>query len=163
VLPWLNFGIQCLIFGGLVWYAIETWRIRNIAQQQVEAAYKPCLTFSTGHREPTDAVLSTGGAVGDMVIQGFTGQVQLENIGSGPAFNIRYKLTPTNLDSTPARPSGYVPSLKAAGPLVLPISLGLLSSQWECIILYESLSGCRYQTTLTTDNLVLTSIRFRAL
>jgi hypothetical protein len=163
-----NFVVQCLLFGGLVWYALETWRIRRISQrqietsqEQVEAAHKPCLTFSTAPRDFSEAILEMHGAVGAMILHCPDRQAQLESVGSGPAINIRYNLTPTNPDSTTARPSGYLLWLKPGDKFPTPIPQGILqANEWLCVITYESLSGRHYQTKISFNNLVLTSIEF---
>lgn len=37
-LPFLNFIIQCGLFGGLIWYTFETYKIRKAAQRSADAA-----------------------------------------------------------------------------------------------------------------------------
>jgi hypothetical protein len=37
-LPLLNFIIQCGLFVGLIWYTLETYKIRKAAQRSAEAA-----------------------------------------------------------------------------------------------------------------------------
>ncbi|SRR6266481_6819428 len=131
------------------------------AQEQVEAAQKPCLAFSTAPRPAEEAILEFGGAVGAMMLRCPEGQAQLENIGSGPAVNARYSLTPTNLDSTIARPSGYLAWMLPGDKFLTPIPRGILQgNEWEIVVTYESLSGRKYQTKITVNNLVQTDIKF---
>jgi len=80
----------------------------EVSQEQVEAAQKPCLVFSTTPRPAEEAILEMGGTDSAMEILCPGAQAQLENIGNGPAVNARYSLTPTNPDSTVARPSSYL-------------------------------------------------------
>jgi hypothetical protein len=174
-LPLFNAAVQFLLFVGLFWYTVETRRIRKISQrqietsqrqveisqEQVEGTHKPCLTFSTARRDFTDAVLEMNGAVGAMILRCPESQAQLESVGSGPAINIRYNLTPTNPDSTIARPSGYLLWLKPGDVFLTPIPRGILqANEWICVITYESLSGRHYQTKIIVNNLVLISIEF---
>ena len=170
-----NAVIQFLLLVGLFWYTIETRRIRKlsqrqietsqrqveISQEQVEAAHKPCLTFSTAPRDPKEAVMEMNGAVGAMILRCPESQAQLESVGSGPAINIRYNLTPANPDSTRTRPSGYLLWLRPGDVFLTPIPRGILQGkEWICVITYESLSGRLYQTRILVNNLVLTSIEF---
>jgi hypothetical protein len=37
-LPLANFIVQCFLFAGLLWYALETYKIRKAAQQSADAA-----------------------------------------------------------------------------------------------------------------------------
>jgi hypothetical protein len=88
--PILNFALQCVALGVLVWYALETLRIRKASQEQAEAVQRPCLTLATAARGYEDAVLEMGGAVGGMIVAAREGNVALWNVGSGPAINARY-------------------------------------------------------------------------
>jgi hypothetical protein len=161
---WLDvagFVVQCLLLGGLIWYALETWRIRLASQETIETLQKPCLAFSTAAREYNEALLSMDGAVGTMIVRCPEGQAQIENVGYGPAVNIRYALTPFVADSTRARPKGYLLGLRPGEKFRPPIPRGILQgNEWMCVLTYESLSGRRYRTNLTVNNLVLTSFKF---
>src|SRR5690242_4792384 len=97
-IPVLNLVVQILLFGALVWYTIETWKIRKAAQSQAQAAWEqaeaqhqPCLTIITEAREYIEAVLEAGGAVGGMIVAARNGNVALENMGNGPAVNVRFR------------------------------------------------------------------------
>src|SRR5260370_41518365 len=99
-LDYASFGVQCLLFIGLVWYTLETRRIRLATQEQIETLQKPCLSFSTTAREADEAVLDMHGAVGAMIALCPNGMAQLENSGYGQAVNVRYALTPADPTST---------------------------------------------------------------
>ena len=90
-LPTASFAVEVLILAGLTWYAVETYRLRKASQEQLEALHRPCLTILTTARRAEDAVLRMNGIEGGMVVQPRAGDVVLQNIGTGPAFNIRYK------------------------------------------------------------------------
>jgi hypothetical protein len=64
-LPLANFVVQLLILAALVWYAVETWGVRNLSFEQVEALQKPCLTLLSVPREYEHAVLEMDGVVGE--------------------------------------------------------------------------------------------------
>lgn len=76
--------VSTLGFAGLVWYAIETRRLRIIGQRQSEIASAqlersvvPCVLFLEDLRQSGDAP---------------DRYLLLENVGAGPALNIRYRL-----------------------------------------------------------------------
>lgn len=91
---WIGLVIQALLFFGLIWYCIETRRIRIAATGQLEALHKPCLTFVATLREQTDAVLDMGDARGTLILDFDSGSAMFINIGNGPAVNVEYRLTP---------------------------------------------------------------------
>ena len=92
--------VQALTLIGLVWYAIETRRIRRAAQRQVESSLalikaandqvegmsKPCLTFWGELRDASNAILQMDGATGNIIAQADQGGYVALNIGSGVAF-----------------------------------------------------------------------------
>jgi hypothetical protein len=131
------------------------------SQEQVEAMQKPFVMFSRTARDAQDAVMGAGGIVGAMIIQCPGGNAEFENVGSGPAVNVRYNLTPTNLESTVSRPSGYMVAMLAGQRFLTPIPRGILQgNEWNAVLSYESMSGRKYQTKITANNLVLTDVKF---
>jgi hypothetical protein len=133
----------------------------QVSQDQVEAAQKPCLVFSTTPRAPEDAILEIGGTNSVMLIFCPQAQAQLENIGNGPAVNARYSLTPIDPASTVARPSGYLVTVSSGQKILTPIPRGTLQgNEWEIVLTYESLARRKYRTRITANNLVLTDIKF---
>jgi hypothetical protein len=149
--------IQLLLFIGLVFYCVETRRLRIAAQSQLEALHTPCVTFLSLPRDAAEAVLNAGGAQGAMVLQFVLGDAVLINIGNGAAVNVSYALQP----SDPARPAvkGYVSLIPADNTrCTIPVPRGILQGhQYNCVVRYESLSRIRYETRLTINNLVLTA------
>jgi hypothetical protein len=160
-LDYAGFGVQCLLLGGLVWYTLETRRIRHATQEQIETLQKPCVSFSTTTREANDAILDMDGAVGGMIAVCPNGLLQLENSGYGQAVNIRYAFTRVDLASTIVRPKGYLTALRQGEKFQPPIPRETLrGNEWSCVITYESLSGQHYRTEMTVNHLVLTSFTF---
>lgn len=94
--------MQLAAFDGLIWYAIETKRMRNTAESQVEVSQnlvaaagdqveglsKPCVMLASSPRNPEDAII---GPLGNSVALRMEGMFAVENIGSGPALNVRYE------------------------------------------------------------------------
>jgi len=148
--------VQVLLFAGLVWYSIETWKIRITSQAQLEALHAPCMTFKATPRDEGEAILEMNEARGAMVFDFIAGSAVLMNIGTGPAVNISYVFTPLD-EGNIMQTDGYVPFLPAHASASIPVSrTSLVNSNYSCVILYESLSQTHYSTTVTIRNLVLT-------
>jgi hypothetical protein len=149
--------IQVVLLAGLIWYCVETRRLRMAAQSQLEALHTPCVTFLSIQRDAAEAVLNAGGAQGAMVLQFVLGDAVLINIGNGAAVNVSYILRPANT----ARPAidGYVSLIPADNTrCTIPVPRGILQGhQFDCVVRYESLSQTRYETRLTVNNLILTA------
>jgi hypothetical protein len=129
--------------------------------EQVEASHKPFVTFSTERRNPEDAVLDMGGAVGGTVVRCPGGDAELGNVGSGPAINVRYRATHNVEEATEEGPSGYLAGILPGERFLTPIPRGILQNiKWEIVFTYESLSGRKYETKCTVDDLVLTNVKF---
>ena len=163
-IPLANFLVQCALFVALVWYAVETHRIRKASQEQAEAQQKPCLTLVTGARDYDEAVLETGGAVGGMIVAAREGNVALQNMGNGPAVNVRYECNPANppKGANVARPGGYLQNIPAHGTFVMAVAREVLRNlEYEFVATYESLSGHHYESRIIINNLVLTGFYFK--
>jgi len=133
----------------------------KVSQEQVEASQKPFVAFSAERRNPEDAILNMGGAVGGMVVRCPGGDAEIGNVGSGPAINVRYRAVHNIADATEQGPSGYLAGILPGEKFLTPIPRGILQGQeWEIVFIYESLSGRKYQTKCIVDDLVLTNVKF---
>lgn len=133
-LPFLNFAVQFAVLGVLIWYALETLKIRRASQEQAEALHRPCLTLVTTARGFEDAVLEVNGAIGGMIVAAREGNVAVWNIGSGPAINAQYKFEPVAPPdgANVARPNGYLQIVLAGECFVMPVARGVLQNlQYE--------------------------------
>lgn len=129
--------------------------------EQVEASHKPFVAFSTAPRNAEEAVLEMGGAVGGMVVRCPGGNAEVGNVGSGPAINVRYHATHNVEGATEQGPNGYLAGILPGEKFLTPIPRGILQgSKWEIVFTYESLSGRKYRTKSTVDDLVLTNVGF---
>lgn len=129
--------------------------------EQVEASHKPFVAFSTAPRAAEDAVVNLGGAVGGLVVRCPGGNVEIGNVGSGPAINVRYRAVHNIADATEHGPTGYLAGILPGEKFLTPIPRGILQGQeWVIVFTYESLSGSKYQTTCILDDLVLTNVKF---
>lgn len=160
-LPYADFGVQAATFAVVTLYVYYTFRLFGESRNQTEASKAPALSISTAPRDPNDAILETGGAVGTRIVASAGGMVQLENVGIGPAINIRYEFVPLAPDVKHQGPSNYLPGLSPGKGLPIPITTTHLSGRdWKCVITYESLSAKRYQTTVDIRNLVVVDVKF---
>jgi hypothetical protein len=163
-LPYASFGIQCLLFLGLIWYTVETWKIRKVSQEQVETSQKPCLTLSAAERQAEAAILEMHGTDSAQVVAtSDDGMLRLINVGLGPAFNVSYSLTPEERQAEQApiaRPKGYLIHILLRESARIPVGRATISgSKWNFVVHYDSLTGRKYETKITIDNLVLTDVR----
>ena len=158
-----NFVVLSLTFLALLWYAWETRGLKKASLEQLEALSMPCVAFGTFPRDPIDAVLEANDVAGEMTIQFQEGQAVIVNMGNGPAVNVAYALEPIGIlpGANVARPRGYIQNIPPGKAVVTPISRGALQThQFEFTARYESLSGRRYETQITVNELVLTNLRF---
>jgi hypothetical protein len=169
-LSYANTGIQILVLLGLVWYTLETRRIRKtsqkqfaLSQDQVEATLRPCLSLSTTARNAEDAILAMDDTDSTVIVRCPEGLVQVENIGVGPATNIRYEFSPADPEGTLAHPTGYVAGLPVSGTFLIPVARTLIAGHnYNCRFDYESVGHRRYRTRVALKNLVITDVRFEA-
>lgn len=108
---------------GLIFYAIDTRKIRRSAQQQAEAPFTPCVLIV---ENPMDHTIDAS--------------LYMKNIGSSAALNIQWRL----VKNTPWNET------RALGPseatdLHIEIKDVIDGNGVEC--LFESLSGAKFSTT----------------
>ncbi len=159
----LNLIIQVLLLVVVLWYTSETSKIRRASQKQVaasenqmEALHKPCLTLATTARNPEDVILKVNDLSGAMVAKQIGGDIVLQNIGTGPALNVRYEFILSGRPSIDA----YIPYISCDDPIAIPLAIATLRLHTcEAMISYESVSGRRYTSTIRINNLVLTDFR----
>jgi|SRR5579859_327336 len=165
--------VQSLAFIGLIWYAIETMKIRLAAQRQVEASLdlvkaataqvegmsKPCLTLWGDLRDGNDVILEMHRAAGNIVARADQGSYVVQNIGNGVALNVRYRFTRPN---TPDRPRDmrYVPNIFPTMKVTLVETLGGYNTEHAVAFDYESIGGRRYRTTIQLNHHVITAFVF---
>jgi hypothetical protein len=173
IITWLNtYEAIAIWLEGIALLAIFIWdrfdagdahdqstKQLSVFRDQVEATHRPFVSYSSVPRDAEDVVLGVGGSNAATEIWCPDAQAQIKNYGSGPAINLHYALTPTNPESTVARPEGYLVALRQGARFKTPIARGILQgNEWETVITYESLSGRKYRTKITSDNLVMTKI-----
>ncbi len=159
----LTLVVQALTLGGLIWYAVETWKIRKAAQRQVRASNdqveglsQPCLTFVGELRDGNDVILEADGAVGNIVAAPYAGSFAITNIGSGVALNIHYQFTRPE-HQPEAR---YIPHLASSARASLIEPVAAYNAEHRVTFDYESVGGRKYRTTIDLNHRVITSFRF---
>ena len=166
--------IQLGIFLGLLYYAIETYKIRKVSQQQNETMQRPCLVPSVRVRDDFDTAvenLSGNPYPGYRLVydESDTSHVVLHNIGSGPAFNIRHEVqSPKGVKKDNL--SGYLPYIRReGGESILLVASNLTSENRDTDVVfklsYESLGGHRYESEMCIETRknepVVTDYKFR--
>ena len=149
--------VQILILFGLIWYAWETLKIRKISQEQNETMQRPCLVLSVRKRRDMDTATDAlgGNPYPEQKVpdgqQSGTGHVELHNIGTGAAFNIKYEvLIQGKRKNFHSGSLPYISSGKKAPVLLIEQSFST-SDQHEEVklgLLYNSLSGRRHESVL---------------
>jgi hypothetical protein len=141
-------------------YAWDTRKIKKASEEQAEAAQKPCLALVTDRRDFDETVLEIDGAVGGAVVAVTNGNVELQNIGNGPALKVRYDFRPLD-PSNISRPRGYLPNVVVGKSFVLAVPRGILDIEdYEAVFQYESMSRKWYESRLTITKKVVTDLRF---
>jgi hypothetical protein len=134
----------------------------ELSQEQVEATLRPCVSLSMAPREMEAAVLAVNETDSTVIVRCPGGLIQIENMGVGPAVNIRYEFSTVQPhESSYSHPTGYVAGLAKEGVFLIPVSRTLLAGHdFESLIEYESVSHRKYRTRVTLNDLVITNMRF---
>lgn len=155
-------AVQALALVGLIFYAIETYRLRRASQRTLEAMAKPCITFWAELRNPEDAILDMGGATGNLVARPDGGSYVIHNLGNGIALNLRYYITRNNheLDAPDRQKWRYIPTIPTGAKVALVETVGGFNAQHEATFEYESIGRRKYRSTITLNQRVITSFKF---
>jgi hypothetical protein len=117
--------VAIMAFVALVIYAIDTRKLRNTAEEQLEGMARPCVLLMSNPDQS----------------QGFDkSPLVLKNLGSGVALNIRYQLL-----KNAGGPWIEAAALPVGGSVVSHILLSHIL-QNPLICEFESLSGAKYRT-----------------
>jgi hypothetical protein len=160
-IPLGNFFVGFAALAVLIWYAIETMKLRMAAMEQVESMAKPCLTLWADLRDPTDAILEMHDAVGVMVVRGSDAQFVVQNIGTGIALNVSYYFRSLDTPQRPGTPHYLFYVLRDQKiKLPEPMNATPYAGNCEAVFRFQSIGGKRYQSTITMNNRVLTQFAF---
>jgi hypothetical protein len=170
---------QIAALGGLVWYCVETRRLRVAAQKQivisqdlitaamiqVEGLAKPCLTLDSALRDSADAIMGLGVA-GNTVAAQNEGDFVVVNIGNGVALNVNFDLVYTGQypDRFPKRNLRYLQNVLIGQRVNMLTPMNpYRTGQFEVVFHYESIGGRCYESRITMNGLVLAGFRFGTL
>lgn len=164
--------VQALGLAGLVWYTLETRKMRlasqlqvtisqdliNAAMAQVEGLSKPCLTLWSGLRDGPDTVLEAHGAIGSTKARGDQGTFVVQNIGNGVALNVSYRMT-RHEGNHPVN-TRYIQNVLASQKVPMTEALQQYTQEVPVEFDYESIGGRRYRSRIDMNHHVLTNLRF---
>jgi hypothetical protein len=162
--------VQTLGVIGLGIYCFETYKIRKASQdqvaasqriiqaamEQVEGLSKPCIAFSAQLRDGADAILQMHGAVGNLIVLPDGGSYQIQNIGNGPALNLKYFFARDNDE----RDWRYLPAVLVTQRATLVETLGGYNAEHVATFEYESIGGRKYRSTISLNHHVITAFNF---
>jgi len=137
----LTLGILTLL--AVVWYAWEARRTADAAVEQAEGVQKPCLVVVQPPDTTEDAILEgmNASVLGEVT-------VRFQNIGNGPAVNIRFRFRSKSRTAGPLgmaeAPEAAPVAPKGEGDTNHPASA--LDPLEEVVLDYDSLSGTRYRS-----------------
>ena len=170
-----TFFIEALALAGLLWYCIETSRMRTAAEKQVqesqdlikaamdqvEGLSKPCLTIAAGLRDPANAT-SSAKAVTSTVALEDEGKFVVQNIGSGPALNVSYRFVAINETAEHFRDRGaiYVQNVLVGQRIRMVEPMSAYTGDFDVIFRYESIGGRVYESKIRMTNFALTDFEF---
>jgi hypothetical protein len=158
---------------GLFAYCIETWKLRKAAERQIEISQdmmraandqveglsKPCVMLASVPRNAEDAVI---GPLGNTQALRLEGNLAVENIGSGPALNVRYEFVAIEETARFFNPRGvrYVQNILSGQRSQMAEAYTSYNGQFEVIFEYESIGGRRYRTKISMEGYVFTGVAF---
>jgi hypothetical protein len=165
IMFWLqtaNVIVLALTFGAVVWYALETQRLRKTAEDQLEALHYPCVVPDYDFiNEVTDKT------VYPQIVAGWTalrvkqdvpsGQIALRNIGTGPALCVKCSFKPIE-NKEQRLPDASAAFVSAKEVVPIPVDhFYILAESLIFTATYSSVSGRKYETRGTLVKGVLGS------
>ena len=170
--------VSAVTLGFLIWYAIETFKLRKAAEKQItmsenllhaameqaEGIARPCITLASKLRDREEAINEVYGVKAISVVKDYRGFLAVRNVGNGLALNISYQFNRVDDPNYPKSLKGddsYLQRLHAEREIRLPLPVTLMKlGDWRVVFEFESLGGRKYRTTVTVQANVLSGIRF---
>jgi hypothetical protein len=157
-----NVIVLALTFGAVVWYALETQRLRKTAEDQLEALHYPCVVPDYDFiywvtAQTFYAQIEAGGTALRVKQHVPSRQIALRNIGTGPALCVKCSFEPIeNKEQAPRRASAaFVP---AQAVVQIPVRYqDIQAYEFTFTAIYSSVSGRKYETRGTLVDGVLCS------
>jgi hypothetical protein len=146
-------------YAGHTEQALQTGREQlKAAVEQSEALQKPCVTIRSSPRQYEEAVLNA-----PFVAEILTLNVELLNIGTGPALDLFYDLQQVDVEEgqIAINPKGFVPHLRSGESWATQLQrTSLTNRNLEFSARYESLSGSKYETRMRIESAIIVSSTF---
>ena len=149
----VNFTVGFATLGVLVWYAIETWKLRKAAEDQIrishdllkaandqaEGVSKPCLTIRAQLRDASHTILDMDGAVGGTVVDDEQGQYVALNIGTGVALNVSYQFS-ARRDSAPweLKSASYLQSVRPNQHVMMALMVNAYDGDHQIVFRFRA-------------------------
>jgi hypothetical protein len=170
--------VSTLTLGFLIWYAIETFKLRKTAEEQIrmsenllhaameqaEGIARPCITLASKLRDREETINEVYGVKAISVVKDYKGFLAVRNVGNGLALNISYQFNRVDDPNYPKGLKGddsYLQRLHAEREIRLPIPVTMMKlGEWQVVFEFESLGGRKYRTTVRVQANVLSGIRF---
>jgi hypothetical protein len=169
-------AVQILALCGLVWYCVETRRLRVAAQKQIEISQdlitasmdqveglsKPCLTLHSKLRDAKDAIMGVG-VVGNTEAEGDHGDFVVVNIGNGVALNVNFDFVYRGQypDRFPRRKLRYLQNVLVGQKVNMLTPMNPYNGgEFEVVFHYMSIGGRGYESRVMMNAFVLTEFRF---
>jgi hypothetical protein len=144
-----NLAVALWALAYLIKYVRATKGIEKAANAQSEGLSKPALVLRSISRSITqDDVLGKGRRLSAHAEPNAEDQLELENIGNGPALSVHCVITKTGDSADPWR--RFAPYIRAAERLPLPILVGnsMRGKQHKMMCSYSSLGGNKYEAVI---------------
>lgn len=170
--------VSTLTLGFLIWYAIETFKLRKAAElqiatsknllhaamEQAEGIARPCITLASKLRDREQTMNEEFGVKAISVVKDYKGFLAVRNVGNGLALNISYRFKRVDDPNYPNHLKGndsYLQRLHAEREIRLPLPVTLMKlGDWDVVFEFESLGGRKYRKAVRVQANVLSGIRF---
>jgi hypothetical protein len=174
-----NFIVGIAALGVLVWYAIETWKLRKAAEAQIvvshdllkaandqaEGMSRPCLTIRPQLRDMDHTLLHMDGAVGGTVVRDEAGHYVALNQGNGLALNVQYlfRVRPDADAAWKDIVNGYLQTVQPGEGVQMALMVNAYGGDHEITFRFQSLGGRWYESIVLIESRVLTKLTFAQL
>jgi len=179
---WIQgFGLFVSIatLGVLIWYTIETFKLRKSAEAQIklsgdmlraasdqaEGTSKPCMTIRQTLRDASQTLLHMDDAVGGVVIDDESGKYVAINVGNGLALNVSYffKYRREANDPWTKVTGSYLPNVLPNQKIMIALMVNAHAGDHQITFLFQSLGGRWYESTLLIRSRVIIDFGFQQL
>lgn len=171
--------VSASTLGVLVWYAIETFKLRKAAERQIsvsqdllraandqaEGIAKPCMTVRQTFRDTSQTLLHMDDAVGGVVIDDESGHYVAMNVGNGLALNVSYFFKYRREPEQPwTKVTGsYLPNVLPIQKIMLALMVNAYGGDHQITFVFQSLGGRWYESIVVMRTKVIIDFGLRQL